>query len=95
MSLATPDGNDSGCGINHRSFACNGRHICEPTAIPGEVVAERIRSRFAAAHGGEHYGEHYNDPGVTGSIKAKGAPHPLRYSGEDDDHLPLAEPGED
>jgi hypothetical protein len=73
----------------------NGRHICEPTAIPGEVVAERVRTRFAAQHGGEHYGEHYNDPGVTGSIRVKGAPHPFGYSGEDDDRLPLAEPGDD
>jgi hypothetical protein len=73
----------------------NGRHICEPNAIPGEVVAERVRSRFAAQHGGEHYGDHYNDPGVTGSIKVKGAPHPLGFSGEDDDRLPLAEPGGD
>src|SRR5579862_8305676 len=25
----------------------NGRHICEPSAIPGEVVAERARARYA------------------------------------------------
>jgi hypothetical protein len=57
-----PNGNDSGCAINHRSFASNG---------------------------------HYGNPGVTGSIKVKGAPHPLGYTGEDDDRLPIAEPGED
>jgi hypothetical protein len=63
----------------------NGRHICEPTAISGEVAAERARARYA--------GQRYGDPGVTGSIETK--PHrPLAYSG-DDDHLPLAVPGED
>src|SRR5271168_1681593 len=38
----------------------NGRHICEPSAIPGEVVAERARGRYAAHNPA--------DPGVTGSI---------------------------
>jgi Extensin-like protein C-terminus len=63
----------------------NGRHICEPSAIPGEVAAARARAHYAA--------HHYGDPGVTGSIKA--ATHPLGYSGEDDDSLPNATPGED
>ena len=45
----------------------SGRRICEPAAIPGEVVAARARARYAA----QHYGEHYGDPGVTGSIKYK------------------------
>jgi hypothetical protein len=64
----------------------SGRRICQPTAIPGEVVAERARSRYAAQHNG--------DPGTTGSIPAK--PHrALGYSVEDDDSLPLAVPGED
>ena len=43
------------------------RHICEPSAIPGEVAAERARSHFAA----QHNGEHYRDPNVTGSIKTR------------------------
>jgi Extensin-like protein C-terminus len=64
--------------------------ICEPAAIPGEVVAERARARYAAAHGGD---------GVTGSIKrdtVRHSPrHALGYSGEDDDRLPLAVPGDD
>jgi hypothetical protein len=65
----------------------NGRHICEPSAIPGEVAAARVRSRFAAQHSG--------DPNVTGSIKDKTHNRPLGYSGEDDDSLPEAVPGED
>jgi len=60
----------------------SGRRICEPSAIPGEVVAERARAHYAAQHG---------DPNVTGSIHK----HPLGYSGEDDDSLPEAVPGED
>ncbi len=68
----------------------NGRHICEPSAVPGEVVAERVRARYAA-----HDGEHYSDPGVTGSIGGRLHIHPLGYSGEDDDRLPEAPPGED
>jgi hypothetical protein len=65
----------------------NGRHICEPAAIPGDVVAERARARFAAQHG---------EPAVTGSIDAKpryrGA---LGYTKEDDDGRPEAVPGDD
>jgi hypothetical protein len=64
------------------------RHICEPAAIPGEVVAERARARYAA--------QHYGEPGTTGSINGKATHRPaLSYSGEDDDNLPLAVPGED
>jgi Extensin-like protein C-terminus len=63
----------------------SGRRICEPAAIPGEVVAERARARYAA---------HNGDPGVTGSIK-KAVKHALGYAGDDDDRLPLAIPGED
>jgi len=69
----------------------SGRRICQPAAIPGEVVAERARARYAA----QHYGEHYSDSGVTGSIKYKPQRRALGYSGEDDDSLPLAVPGED
>ena len=68
----------------------SGRRICEPAGIPGEVVAERARARYAA----QHYGEHYGDPGVTGSLKYKPR-RALGYSGEDDDRLPLAMPGDD
>jgi hypothetical protein len=64
----------------------NGRHICEPGAIPGEVAAARARSQFAARH---------SDPNVTGSIKAQTPARPLGYSGEDDDRLPDAVPGDD
>jgi hypothetical protein len=62
----------------------SGRRICEPSAMPGEV--ERARARYA--------GQHYGDPGATGSIK-KTIKRALGYSGEDDDSLPLAVPGED
>ncbi len=65
----------------------NGRHICEPAAIPGEVVAERARARFAAQHA---------EPAVTGSIDTK--PHyrgALGYTKEDDDGRPEAVPGDD
>ena len=65
----------------------NGRHICEPAAIPGEVVAERARARFAAQHG---------EPAVTGSIDAKPRyRRALGYSREDDDGRPEAVPGDD
>jgi hypothetical protein len=65
----------------------NGRHICEPTAIPGEVVAERARARYAAQHG---------EPAVTGSIATKPRyRRALGYSREDDDGRPEAVPGDD
>jgi hypothetical protein len=65
----------------------SGRRICEPAAIPGEVVAERARAHYV--------GQHYGDPGTTGSINAKPPRRVLGYSGEDDDRLPLAMPGND
>jgi Extensin-like protein C-terminus len=65
----------------------SGRHICQPAAIPGEVVAERARARYAAQHPGE--------PVVTGSIKNKGYPRALGYSADEEDRLPLAVPGAD
>jgi hypothetical protein len=65
----------------------SGRRICQPAAIPGEVVAERARSHYAA--------QHYGDPGTTGSIKLKPSRRALGYYGEVDDSLPLAVPGED
>jgi hypothetical protein len=63
----------------------SGRRICEPAAVPGEVVAERARARYA--------GEHYGDPGVTGALKSASQRRTLGYS--EDDRLPLAVPGED
>ena len=71
------------------SLACRRPQFTVALDVPGEVVAERVRARFAAQHGGEHYG----DPGVTGSIKQRS--HRLGYSGEDDDRLPMAVPGDD
>jgi Extensin-like protein C-terminus len=65
----------------------SGRSICEPAAIPGEVVAERARSRYAA--------QHYGDASVTGSVRPRTPRRALGYSGEDDDRLPLAVPGDD
>ena len=59
-------------------------YICEPRAIPGDVVAERARA---------HYAQHYGTPRTTGSIKKPSGP--LGYAGEDNDRLPLAVPGED
>jgi len=68
----------------------NGRHICEPSAIPGEVAAAHARSLFAAQHPGERYG----DASVTGSITPR--PHKRASdSVEDSDSLPDAVPGED
>jgi hypothetical protein len=64
----------------------SGRRVCQPAAIPGEVVAEHARAQYASRH--------YGDPGTTGSI-AKRIKRALGYSGEDDDRLPLAVPGED
>jgi hypothetical protein len=57
-------------------------YICEPTAIPGEVAAARARERYAT---------HYGRPDVTGSIRSKKS---LGYS-DDEDNMPLAEPGDD
>jgi hypothetical protein len=66
----------------------SGRRICEPAAIPGEVVAERARARYAS--------QHYGEPVTTGSIsKSKPGRGALSYSGEDNDNLPMAVPGED
>jgi len=65
----------------------SGRRICEPAAISGEVAAERARAHYAARH--------YGDPGITGSIKQSARRRVLSYSGEDDDRLPLAVPGDD
>ena len=62
------------------------RRICQPAAIPGEVVAERVRALYAS-HG-------YGDPNTTGSISRR-IKRALGFSGDDDDRLPLAVPGED
>jgi len=66
----------------------NGRHVCEPSAIPGEVVAARARSQFAARHPG------YSDPGVTGSITTRVRKR-AADAAEDSDSLPDAVPGDD
>jgi hypothetical protein len=66
----------------------DGRHICEPGAIPGEVAAARARSQFARRYGEPSYGA-----GVTGSINS--AHGRERSSGADDDSLPDAVPGDD
>jgi hypothetical protein len=72
----------------------SGRQVCEPAAIPGEVVAARARARGGYAVGRPR------DPGVTGSI----APRPRAEIGRgrhpaarfDDDRDSLsAVPGED
>jgi len=62
----------------------NDRHICEPGAIPGEVVAERARAHYATQHGG---------PNVTSSIPERSRRRALSYSA--DDRRPEAVPGED
>jgi len=67
----------------------NGRHICEPSAIPGEVAAAKARSQYAARHDGERY----RDAGVTGSIRAQKRGGEAKA--EDDDSLPEATPGAD
>jgi len=64
----------------------SGRHICEPGAIAGEVVAQRARARYAAEHRGY--------TGVTGTIGRPPHPGILGYS-DDDDRLPAAIPGDD
>jgi hypothetical protein len=65
----------------------NGRHICEPSALPGEVVAERARSHFAA---------HRGEPGTTGSIPEKSRHRGLlSFFGDDKDNRPEAVPGND
>jgi hypothetical protein len=64
----------------------SGRRICQPAAIPGEVVAERVRAQYAS-HG-------YGEPNTTGSI-SKRLKRALGFSGDDDDRLPPAVPGED
>ncbi len=61
------------------------RQICQPAAIPGDVVAARARARYAAQHG---------NPQFTGTIKSRSISAPLGYSG-DDERLPPAVPGED
>jgi hypothetical protein len=61
----------------------NSRHICEPSAISGEVAFERARAQYAAKHG---------DPGITGALGTK-IRHILGYS--DDDKRADAVPGDD
>lgn len=58
--------------------------ICEPAAIPGDIVAARARWRYAAPHG-------YGYGGVTGSVRSKAR----SYAGAAADRPPLAVPGND
>ncbi|MGZ8299269.1 MAG: extensin-like domain-containing protein [Rhodoplanes sp.] len=72
----------------------SGRQVCEPAAIPGEVVAARARAR-----GGYVVGRP-RDPGVTGSIAPRPraeigrSRHPAARFDDDRDSL-SAVPGED
>jgi hypothetical protein len=66
----------------------SGRHVCEPSAIPGEVAAARAGGRFAA----QRYGDRPTDPRITGSITSQAY---RREAPEDDDRLPKAVAGDD
>jgi hypothetical protein len=76
----------------------SGRAICEPGAVPGEVVAARARGKFVGR----------GDPGVTGSIASKTSKSersrwvPLEEAEDEDtaeamedDDFPRGGPGED
>ena len=65
----------------------NGRRICEPSAITGEVAAARAGGHFAA----QRYGDR-SDPGVTGSIANRPR---RREAAEDDERGPSAMAGKD
>ena len=66
----------------------SGRQICNPVAVPGDVVAARAGYRFARG-----------EPGITGSIKQQPTRKPAFFQpfGRDEvyDKLPRAVPGED
>jgi hypothetical protein len=66
----------------------SGRRICQPAAVPGDMVASRARIRYGG-----------RDSGVTGSIGPRhgDARHSARYSsyGDEDRGLPDAVPGAD
>ncbi|MDC7984365.1 extensin family protein, partial [Rhodoplanes sp. TEM] len=68
----------------------SGRRICQPAAVPGEVVAARARAK-----GG--YAAQRPDFGVTGSIaaKKKRAARGEESRFDEDRDLPSAVPGED
>jgi hypothetical protein len=65
----------------------SGRQVCNPAAVPGDVVAARAGSR---------YGQR-GDSGITGSIKQPRARSFRTIPGRDEvyDRLPPAVPGED
>jgi hypothetical protein len=71
----------------------DGRHACNPRAVPGEEVAARARSQYEARHIGE--------ASITGAIAARrmGQPQRLQASSYAPERtgrrLPLAEPGND
>ncbi len=79
----------------------SGRRPCRPDAIPGDVVAARVRAVYAARHGGKDYtgsiggktkygkvakpGEDGLDDDVTGSISARDRNALTAIAGEDGD----------
>ncbi len=65
----------------------SGRHLCEPAAVPGDVVAARAGGRYTAQHDGEAI--------ATGSVAPQQKPRPLGYAGEAGERGRLAVPGED
>jgi hypothetical protein len=72
----------------------SGRQICEPSAIPGEVVAARARARGGYAR------SRARDPGVTGTITRRpraeiGRSRLPAARFEDDRDNSSAVPGED
>lgn len=68
----------------------SGRRICQPAAVPGEVIAARARA-------GQGYAAHRSDVGPTGSVTPRR--RAAARSGDDrfdeDRDLPKAVPGED
>jgi hypothetical protein len=72
----------------------SGRRICQPAAIPGDVVAARVRARYAGRSGGE--------PSITGSISPSRGKRPRSrlmpdstFEDAADRDLPRAVAGED
>ncbi|MFL9826265.1 extensin family protein, partial [Rhodoplanes sp. SY1] len=70
----------------------SGRQICQPAAVPGEVVAARAR-----ANGG--YAARRPDFGATGALGSRPAPKRTAGAGssrfDEDREMPTAVPGED
>ena len=72
----------------------SGRRICQPGAVSGDLVAERVRARYAASREPSS-----REPSFTGSIRRvdRSARRSQGYSAyeEEDRSLPEAVPGED